>query len=355
MTRDILLIVGNGLTIDTLQRSKFDKEFDCKKIFSWDVKCPSNPNKKFFQYKFLPDIRKYYKSVLDTRKTFKNHFENSFGFNDFDVIEVSLSYFDKIYWKSEIDYCKDKFSRLNYIQNYSNPGINTLLREKIKYEIQFEHFINQAYVLLQNTIENGNIFNKLETNFMTWIDRYKSNVALIISYNYDLTLENILEVLGIRFYRLGTADINYDNGIPIWKPHGSIDFYQKVWVKRILYPLKSSWYRNYSDKTDILPKNDWMMPRNQVDIVLPTQKSDTFCYSFNISGWDRFNQQKNGISEIFYYGLSYDYPDRNEIDGLLSISKKWKIRIINPSPPGAFIAKYSSLGYEININNKFKV
>ncbi len=46
--RNILLMVGNGLKIETVEKTDLETDFDDSKVFSWDVKMS-----KQFQQKIL--------------------------------------------------------------------------------------------------------------------------------------------------------------------------------------------------------------------------------------------------------------------------------------------------------------
>ena len=399
MAQDILLIVGNGLTIDFMEDAQI-KGFDSRKVFRWDVDYPGKDNEQFLSEAKLPNLFKYYQSVFDCL--------NDSYICDYDIIEGILSACrteitinnNHHELKQCVEFCRQiagilteyekerkikrgergaiinetladlyriisDFELKIIMKEQSNSYMRSIQNDKIrefkKIQIELCHYINYAYATLQKYLNSAMIIQKKNSEFKSWISNNFRDIAYIISYNYELALENTLESLEIPYFRIGTDEEDEtgkpsNNSIPIWKPHGSIDFASNFKIKPELssYPLKrfASLNEDLGKLTPILDEDNWFTFREEVDIVLPTQSSDMITYAFNRKGWEKLNTLKDIVKQVYVFGLSYWPGDRYEIDRIL-IDNNWKINIVNPNPPGVMFAKYAALKKEISVYNSF--
>lgn len=467
MPRDILLIVGNGLTIDAIENTSLREKYNTDKIFSWDIECP-NPDTKdqFFSKKYLEKLFEF----ANTLESIKGSINEKFRFSDFNIIEALLQdtdgTIDKIdekclysnnknfhdflnfigsnlgsilseiniaqtrlcslkleiehlRFKSNILKCEilnsicfpdtdwhpnlpiDKFnlqnqeqqsliilylwfmremsSHLSLIWENDSDNINLFLeavkkrfeefflnlnfnndicsgvRNILYVKTELQHYINYAFVKFQNEFDNIfysrkrklSLFHKLfgakkiKSSLSKFLAENYDRIALIISLNYELVLERILQRFDQKYYRIGTEE--HEEGIPIWKPHGSIDFNTPLdgFIKtgKPIYPLNSFLSRNeiLDRKTNILNKKDWTMLRSQIDIVLPTQTTHLKEFGFNRDGEKYFRQIKSSIKDCILFGISYMSCDRLEIDEFINHDSI--IIIVNPSPSGTLTSK----------------
>jgi hypothetical protein len=197
----ILLIVGNGLTID-LQKFMGPKleKWNTQTPLQWSLPTPENPNIPLSNYfPIFFDLV----STINTKYTIKN---------DFDLFKRCLEYIDK--------------------SPEPNFEINLL-------ESEMQHFLALSFSYFQYEVDKKT-FN--DWAWLNWIIKMKESILGAVSFNYDLVLERTLDKAGIRYQRVGVKQELV--GIPIVKPHGSIDFDICGIEYPTKYPLKDAILRN---------------------------------------------------------------------------------------------------------------
>ena len=155
----------------------------------------------------------------------------------------------------------------------------------------------------------------------------KDKLSYIISFNYELVLENALKKANIPYRRVGLYE--EDKGIAILKPHGSIDFD----VLGINVPLSLP-INSYKDRNDMpirkIEENNLITRRCECDIILPLEESYQKEYQWIKPGYDELSKYGNQIDNLIICGMSYWECDKEEIDYILdSTSKDAFITIVN--------------------------
>lgn len=284
--RQKLLLIGNGLTIDLWKI--FLKESSTKnpaKPLDWDIPWGCK--------QFIDVLPHFKKRVLEIK-------EDCPKISDFDLF--------------------------NKISSSTNQD------KKVSTEAR--HYLAIAYSQFQQWIDSLDI-KKWE--WLKRIDGLRNEIKTIVSFNYELLVEAILGKLGILFRRFGISE--EENGIPILKPHGSIDFSldQKSINVRPVYPLNTFADLNNSP-IRALPKTELLQPRVEADIVLPQEYSPYLKYQWVKPGYEHLKTIAEDITCCEIIGLSYEIQDRVEINFILdSLNINTKIIISNPNPPKELI------------------
>ncbi|MFW5889610.1 MAG: hypothetical protein ACOCUD_04440, partial [Bacillota bacterium] len=306
--RDTVFLVGNGLTIDYLDNKNFN--FDSSNPFSLKVPC-KEPNLESI-IEELPNLKKYIERSRNLG--IKNDFNICEKLKD----ELNNSPFDK---------------NLQWIHG------------------EMRQYFSLAYSLMQIIYD----YNLNDWNYIKHLKKVKSDILGLISFNYDLLLERILMVNGINFYRYGVA--NESGYIPVFKPHGSIDFEAGPGTISIEPPInrfKNQTFLNEIHPMISLAPRNYLVSRVTSDIVLPSEPSPQTKLSWVKRTYDWIKLVSSDIKHFVIIGISYWECDRPEINNLLkSLPLNCKVHIINPNPPKEMINKLKKLGLEYSCNEYF--
>jgi len=323
-----MIFLGNGFTIDFL--NQLDKvDIDVINLFKngEDVAWPENNKLGFLSYRHCPNLWNLgirpYESKDKNYAIFEDIITCANMSNEFSSLDIE----DKIYlkaYKELINYLKFLF---------------------ISY--------NKNFLFEEAAIKNWgwyNFFKKLQK------DKNISEVN-IITFNYDIFLEQILKKIGIDFnisiFEKKSSKFN------IIKPHGSISFRHKI-------VLESTAYRIKYDMDNLIAK----VADYEIDYVFDYSKEIPILSAllppagdssrFNLS-WAKtlrdevLNKTKelNSDDDIIICGLSYWHVDRQEIDKYLtSINENVNVYLINPSPPSVFNAVLTTIFKNVVVYKK---
>ncbi len=242
---------------------------------------------------------------------------------------------------------------------------NGISKERVEDYIQIEQFVDKYYLdslkfghlrqflalsysKLQVEIDKSNMDNNWK--WYRWFSKYFESLNCIVSFNYDLLLERTLSNLKIQFFRMGSNESK--EGIPIIKPHGSIDYDIPPRAINIQseYRLNCTTFLNDAQEVHVITNRDMQIARIEADIIPPTKHN----YQSNLSWIKTPNliYEKTfslSVDTIIVVGLSYWDVDRPEIDYYLQCMHK-STKVIyteNPSFPNHdFKQKLKSLGLE---------
>ena len=297
----ISLVVGNGLSISFAYHSEIFTKHNSQQPLDWDIKCPSTGNLLIASF---PNLKKLFVENED-----KNHF---------DIFALAL---DK-------DYCR----------SISLDSSKTILEAR--------HFLTIAfseYSLLQSNNLN------LDWKWFEWINLHKARINGAFSLNYDLLLESVFDKLAMTYCSL---QVNHDRkGIPLVKPHGSVDFEIADGIFNIgkmQYPITNF----FIDKNDVpikrLPSNNLLYPRVQAHCIIPNQANEYKDYQWVKPANEWFESVLKESKYCLFIGISYFPCDRNEIDRIVdSLPQDCEIIIANPSPPNDFLEKIKGRQYTV--------
>ncbi len=285
------LIVGNGLTIDLCCYTGL--ELDPCRPFNWFVECSEYENTNLLDA--LPNAKAF---IEDTRQ--KNP-----GISDFDILGELTRLLPKCW--------RDWQENLRWVH------------------CELRHYMAIAYSNLQLRLDN---LDKANWAWVKWFYLRSADILGAVSFNYDLTLERALANAGIPYHRVGVTS-ECRRGIPIVKPHGSIDF--EVGPGTIYMPpnirLKNITLLNDCPIVSLLPK-EWLIPRIEADIVLPSEPSPQVRLSWVQKSRQDFALVAPKLERCVIIGSSYWRCDRDEINWFIDqLQRNCVIEVVNPKPP----------------------
>lgn len=309
MKKKAVFIVGNGLSIDLLDRSSLEKTAcDLRNFFKHGDRVPVPPQlveTNFLSQKYLPYLWEAGARPNTSKEDSDEIFESL----------VSLASIAKNY--RHLDFpsfnkCFYPYQDLLYFIRYKMIYYNRLAEDKIDYE-------NWPWI-----------------KFIK--DLSVDHSITIINYNYDIWLEQALTINKIPFYRAPIEKRKDAGQLEVIKPHGSIDQKQQLRIlKEINFPLKGLIIDNQSNITEIIPQGNLDEIVQQVDLIPPMGSSndgrvDTFCNWSNAAHEAALTACKNALHVVFA-GLSYYFPDRAELNDLFRhLPGQVKFDLINPKP-----------------------
>nr|WP_295763711.1 hypothetical protein [uncultured Intestinibacter sp.] len=286
-SKNICLVIGNGFNISArnyLKDTNQELELNTADFFNWEIESISKKGECLIDD--FPILKKYLDKV-----EYEKSFEKVQELNDF----------------------ASKILKENLDDNEANILI-----------CELKYYITIAFSNFQ--IE----FQKKDISQWSWVrvlKLMKDKLSYIISFNYELVLENALKKANIPYRRVGLYE--EDKGIAILKPHGSIDFD----VLGINVPLSLP-INSYKDRNDMpirkIEENNLITRRCECDIILPLEESYQKEYQWIKPGYDELNKYGNQIDNLIICGMSYWECDKEEIDYILdSTSKDAFITIVN--------------------------
>lgn len=293
----ISLVVGNGLSIGYGYFSKLIEQYNSQEPLTWDVKCPTTGGKLLSS---LTRLKKLYRKNTD-----KPHFE---------VFKLAL----------DDQYCK-------------SIGLDSFYTT-----LEARHFLTIAFS--EYSQKQREVFST-DWTWFRWLKLHRDEVNAAYSLNYDLLLETAFDKLRKDYNSLQINHHGY--GIPLVKPHGSVDF--EISPNSICYtpcyPL-----RNFVDlnDTDIirLEENELSTARRQVLCIVPNESNKYASYQWVEPAKQRFESKLKETSYCIFIGISYFPCDRIEIDRIInSLPLDCVIVVANPHPPEDFLDKISGRPY----------
>ncbi|USK64850.1 hypothetical protein [Peribacillus frigoritolerans] len=308
MTRKFALLVGDGLTKDFVGNS-----FNTSRPFhNFD----NNMVGSYYKF-FMPNVKDIHDEILDlvTKHNLKN---------EFDAIEM--------------------FSEIN--------------KGDTRKECQLRRYLALSYSSFQRELDKQ---SKANWRWFNWIKTNKANLTFAISFNYDLLLETTLKECKIDNYRTGSNEKHV--GVPIFKPHGSIDFdIQQPQYKNVMDQLTlSPWlWKNYFSLNQVnsmiqaIPSTHWLLPRLEADIIPPSQVNYQRHLDWVDKGFTIYNNMASEITDLIIIGHSYSVCDREEVDHFLErLAPVTKVHIVNPNISEDLTDKLESLNLEYMVITDF--
>lgn len=155
----------------------------------------------------------------------------------------------------------------------------------------------------------------------------------IITYNYDIFLERILDQLNIRFCVPGIKNSNAK--FKIYKPHGSISFICDGSLPKDNYNIPKEISLNKGDNPGFEVRyNDLSLYMPLIPIIPPAGEAHRYAQPWANSIQTELKNSVKKLQEnddFFICGISYWHVDRTEIDDILRhIDCDVNVRMINP-------------------------
>ena len=318
--KNLLLILGNGYTIDYISSIGKADEIDVKNLFhkGHTVKFPDNGRPGFLSYKYCPSLW-----LLGARP-------NKGDGESMAIIEEIITCSNMLF--EYLQLANKDSGRLKLIEA-DNQSIY------IKAYSELIAYLKYLFIEYNSKISDKEIEDFLGSNIWGWAEFFRKayinyDKINIITYNYDIWLERIFDALGITYSVVG---FDAELKVNIIKPHGSISFIPKS-GKNILYRIN---YTIDADGTDIdqlrVDYND--LEQYDKSFLIPPagdssrQLNNTWAKKLRKCALEAV-KSTNDLDDVFICGMSYWHVDRKELDELLiNLNQNVNLSLINPNPP----------------------
>lgn len=306
MAKNIFLLLGNGFSIDLMNQLKMSDKINLSNLFAAgsDVSWPATDIPGFLSFQNGPNLW-----TLGARPYLR-------GEDSLRIIEDVITCANILPQRTEI---KDKI----YIRAYN----------------ELEQYLMSLFVHYTGKVK----LRKDKINNWGWVKFLRSlasnkdvKTVNIVSFNYDVWLELILELYGIPFSIAGLSEKK--EKFQIFKPHGSIAFHS---TKRD----KEAYSIQYRDSFDNHPLKDFKYDNKNLDclnlvnaIIPPAGDSTRLSQMWSSELRNQIKMAATSLGKddsVVICGLSYWHVDRKEIDTYLSaISPEIEnLIMVNPNPP----------------------
>ena len=323
-----MLFLGNGFSIDLMHQLGVSDKICLTNLFAkgMDVPWPENDRPGFLSYQYCPNLwtlgaRPY----LDAESAI-NIIENVITCAN--ILPQRLGLKNKIYIKA-----------YNELEQYL-----------------MSLFVHYTKKINLNTKKNRDKIDKWGwAKFLKELSRRTDiEKVFIVSLNYDIWLEQLLEQWGIRYKMDGLS--TKDEKFIIYKPHGSIAFHSP---KRD----KTAYGIQYSDTFDDHQIKEFNYDLANIDclnmvnaIIPPAGDSTRMKLSWSIRIKNDIKKQAKKMTKddmAILCGLSYWHVDRSEIDNYLSYLPMdlKSVIMVNPNPPEVLNAVLMTLFNRYNVYN----
>lgn len=327
--KNIYIILGNGFTLDFLNNIGKLEEINTRNLFKNGEKVPwpGNNQSGFLSFKYCPNLWN-----LGARP-------NSDSNQTIELIE-------------------DIITCANILQKNNRDETNIYFRA---YR-ELSTYLYALFVYYDKQIDVPNI-NLENWGWATYLKKiYNSNdigKVHIVTFNYDIWLEKVLQKLNIDF-EIAAFNDSGASKFKIYKPHGSISFVHKV--KKVVDDFKIDFDTDTNDGniSEFEIKYTELDALNKINAIIPPA-GDSIRLDFKWASIVRksaIEQAKylTDLDEVVFCGMSYWHVDRLEIDSILTnISPEISnVRVINPNPPRILNAVMTTLFKNVIFYNDSK-
>jgi hypothetical protein len=318
---NLLLVLGNGFTIDFVNQIGKEEDIDVKNLFrlGHTVKIPDTKTFGFLSHKYCPNLW-----MLGARPNIK-HDEGMAIIEE--IITCSNMLFDYLnHSESENERIKllEKDNQSVFIKAYSE--LTAYLRHLfISYNAKIT--VDQLSEFLLSTSWG---WRNLLSNAQNKYDRIH-----VITYSYDIWLERILKELRIDYQICGCGED--ESFVNIVKPHGSISFVPHS-GKNLMYEINYTIDMSGTDMDHIAVEYDELDSYDKSYLIPPagdSPRQEQNAWSKRLRECAVAAVKSLGDNDdAIICGMSYWHVDRKELDELLiNMNQNVNLTIINPSLP----------------------
>ena len=323
--KDILIVLGNGFSIDLLKHMPKVTHINLSNLFrnGDKVPWPANNEPGFLSQYHCPELWK-----LGARPNIE--------------MEKAVKLIDDI------------ITCANVSASSEHPSINT---ESNNVYIRAYHelviYFKYLFIYFNKEISDDDLRMIIDADW-GWSSLLQNlninpNVTsvTIVTYNYDILLERILELIGIKYQMVEFE--SEEQKFRILKPHGSISFRSKKEYDKESFSIKynrDSLGGSISDL--IVDKNvDFDKISNINTMVPPSGESGRYKLVWSNILRSKVIESVINLKEdddVIFGGLSYCNVDRTEIDSIITaLNPDVNIKIVNPDTNNTFGAVISSV------------
>jgi hypothetical protein len=319
MANKIVLILGNGFTMDFLRSVERTSEIDVRNLFARgaDVPWPVDGQKGFLSYKFCPSLW-----ILGARP--------------YVDVDLALELIEGVLTCANVS--------PNMVVSKPNVYIDAYRELTVYIRHLFTHY---------NYLVNDETIRQCTWSWVSWFERQVADPSVdkitVISYNYDVWLERCLRIKNIPFDVILDPTRHASNKIRIIKPHGSISFCHKDKLDRDAFRIRydkpeliegvaSDFSVEYDDLSANYLVHAIIPPAGDSNRLGPTWAREMRTLATSAAS------ELSAEDLLLICGVSYWHVDRAEIDELLTAcASELDVIQINPDPSRAFNAVLTSL------------
>lgn len=231
--------------------------------------------------------------------------------------------------------------------------------------LDLRHFLALGYSTYQLALD---AISMERWPWRLWLEEYRKQLHVILSWNYDLVLERALLRNRTAFFYPGAGGWPEWHrkpvgqvGIPVCKPHGSCNFAPDGFEIRNAMSEGGPWESvDYPRATELavadapqrpMKDTELLTVRSTADIVLPGE--------FNVFGqhlsWMRlatryFRHYAPRADTLVVIGFSLSEPDQQEFDALLSWCSAFpRVVVADPQPSQPLVERLSAMTKSLSL------
>ena len=323
--RDVMFVVGNGLAMDLADRCpRLNRDWNTQRPLSWRI--------------ILPDSKKELLALFPLAKAVIERMRHAQpNLSDFGLFDAAIQ---------ELGPQREALGRALASTEHWGFDLTSFraTQDYIRLTAELRHFIAMSYSHYQWEADRFVTMNSWPWgNFLRSI---ADRLQLVVSFNYDLNVESLLESAGRELFHVGVSrglgQVS-TSAVPIAKPHGSIDYRPRsgniVIPGRPQYPVNNV-FELADMPIETMPRSEIRRPRLTADVVLPAEASEysDFQWVRPVRQWA--SRLGSRTSYLILMGLSYWSVDRPEIDSILnSVSSGATAIVANPHPDSDLLTK----------------
>ncbi|MYM21941.1 hypothetical protein GTP46_04660 [Duganella sp. FT135W] len=276
---DVLLIVGNGLSIDLCRYGNFYAGINTSKPLNWNFNIKQESGDLKWQDAF-PQFHAYVTKNLD-----------SFSGDNFLLFREIIENGD------------------------------------VRLRVEARHFLALAFAHLDQQLI---IWPKWK--WFVFINENIQRISGAVSFNYDSTLEKAIYNTGIPLLCINGF---HDKYLSIFKPHGCnrFDMGDNTIVAGYGYPIRVLQEKNDTHSYKEVPADRTMHPRREAYTVLPHERNIFQDFSWQSHMWEEIKHRYAATKHCVVIGHSYGVVDRPEIDQIISaLPLDAVVHYCNPGP-----------------------
>lgn len=325
MSKKLFLVLGNGFTIDFLSHIDRLDDIDVSNLFrrGTEVPWPATGMPGFLSFKHCP-----YLWNLGARP-------NMSAADAMSLIEDIITCVNVYASKKKIsDIGRGYQPNDIYIYAY---------KELIQYLKHLFVFYDKQISAIPDKAQEWPWFE-----FIKYANESESySEIVIVTYNYDIWLERLLERFGIPF-KVGVIGNKGDAKIKILKPHGSISFLHNAKSDRDSYGIKHDHELQDGSMDDFSVGYENLDDNYLISALIPPAgDSERFRHIWSspirAEAKHKVGQLKKD-DEMIICGLSYWHVDRSELDELFTgCDPMLDVTMVNPNPQRTIGAVLTSI------------
>ena len=322
---NIVLILGNGFSIDFISKIERGGSIDLSNLFKNGDKVPwpANDIPGFLSQKYCPELWN-----LGVRPNISK--------------EKSKKIIEDIITCANVSATIEEMSVNVEPENIYVRAYHELVA-----------YLRYLFIYYNNIVEDSDIENRIKK--WGWSNLFKNiwnndriENVVIITYNYDVFLERILKIMKIEFQVEGVEE-NKECKFKIIKPHGSISFRSRNLNDKDIFSIKYARGQSAGALDDLeLDDNINNDKISSINTMIPPageSKRYPYLWSKVLREMALTRVKECGIGDdVIIGGISYCSVDRAEIDEIItSMDKNVNVSIINPDVDNTFDAVISSV------------